>query len=707
MLTLFSVEVELNRTVTLTPVNGASGTSTITITVSDGTATGSTTFQFNVNDVNDPPTISMIADQTTTENTPTSAIPFTVGDAETAAGSLTLTASSSNTSLVPIANITFGGSGAARTVTINPGASQSGSATITITVSDGTSSTSTTFNLIITPVNDAPTVTPIANQTTAENTPTGAIPFNIGDAETPAANLIVTGTSSVTTLVPNGNIEFGGSGSDRTVILTPAAGENGSTVITINVGDGTVVTSITFTLTVSAVNDAPTITAITDQTTTEDVATPALPFTVGDGETPATSLTVTASSSNKTLVPDANVVVFGSDISRTVTVTPAANQTGTTTITLTVSDGVQSTSISFQVTVTGANDPPTIASINDQTTAESTATPAISFKVNDPDNPPASLTVTGTSSNLALVPVANISVAGSGEDRTVTVTPASGVSGTATITLTVSDGVATASTSFQLTVTSVNDAPTITAIPAQTTNEDVPTGSISFTIGDAETPAGTLVVTSSSSNKILVPDANIIITGSGSATRIVRITPASNRNGSTTITLTVSDGTLTTQTTFNVTVTPVDDPPTIIAQNPLTTPEDTPITLKIGDFTISDPDENNGTYGLIIFPGANYTAAGNVVTPNKDFDGELSVRVRATEGKLVSPDFIAKITVTDVNIPPVIASQRQNPMIIIVNTSQLLNAVNDFKIIDPDSRNRKTLPSSFQKALTIRYRAKT
>ena len=274
-------------------------------------------------------------------------------------------------------------------------------------------------------------------------------------------------------------------------------------------------TSITFTLTVSAVNDAPTITAITDQTTTEDVATPALPFTVGDGETPATSLTVTASSSNKTLVPDANVVVFGSDISRTVTVTPASNQTGTTTITLTVSDGVQTTSISFQVTVTGANDPPTIASISDQTTPKAQRLLPLALRLMILIMHQRSLTVTGTSSNLALVPIANIIVAGSGEDRTVTITPASGVSGTATITLTVSDGVATASTSFQLTVTSVNDAPTITAIPAQTTPEDIPTGSLSFTVGDAETPAGTLVVISSSSNKVLVPDANIIITGSG------------------------------------------------------------------------------------------------------------------------------------------------------------------------------------------------
>ena len=108
-------------------------------------------------------------------------------------GSLTLTASSSNTSLIPVANITFGGSGPARTVTINPGASQSGSATVTITVSDGTSTISTAFNLIITPVNDAPTVTPIANQTTRKTHQPALFPFNIGDAETPAANLLVRG----------------------------------------------------------------------------------------------------------------------------------------------------------------------------------------------------------------------------------------------------------------------------------------------------------------------------------------------------------------------------------------------------------------------------------------------------------------------------------------------------------------------------------
>ena len=73
---------------------------------------------------------------TTTIGTATPAIPFTVGDAETAAGSLTLSATSSNPQLVPISNIVFGGSGASRTVTVTPAAGLSGSSRIYIIASD-------------------------------------------------------------------------------------------------------------------------------------------------------------------------------------------------------------------------------------------------------------------------------------------------------------------------------------------------------------------------------------------------------------------------------------------------------------------------------------------------------------------------------------------------------------------------------------------
>jgi formylglycine-generating enzyme required for sulfatase activity len=101
-------------------------------------------------DGNSAPTISDIAAQTITEGHNTGAIAFTIGNAQTAAGSLTLSGSSSNTTLVPNANIVFGGSGANRTVTVMPASGQSGTATITVTVSDGSLTASDTFVFTVT-----------------------------------------------------------------------------------------------------------------------------------------------------------------------------------------------------------------------------------------------------------------------------------------------------------------------------------------------------------------------------------------------------------------------------------------------------------------------------------------------------------------------------------------------------------------------------
>ncbi|MCX7047494.1 MAG: DNRLRE domain-containing protein [Candidatus Sumerlaeota bacterium] len=103
---------------------------------------------------NSAPTISDVSNMTVNEGAATGAIPFTIGDGETAASSLTLTKASSNTTLVPNANIVFGGSGANRTVTITPAANQSGAATITLTVSDGSLTASDTFVLTVKPMSE-------------------------------------------------------------------------------------------------------------------------------------------------------------------------------------------------------------------------------------------------------------------------------------------------------------------------------------------------------------------------------------------------------------------------------------------------------------------------------------------------------------------------------------------------------------------------
>ena len=79
---------------------------------------------------------------------------------------------------------------------------------------------------------------------------TAAIAFTISDVETAASSLTVTATSSNTALFPNGSIVFGGSGANRTLILTPANNQFGTATITVNVSDGNIVTPTTFTVTV-------------------------------------------------------------------------------------------------------------------------------------------------------------------------------------------------------------------------------------------------------------------------------------------------------------------------------------------------------------------------------------------------------------------------------------------------------------------------
>jgi hypothetical protein len=101
-------------------------------------------------------------------------------------------------------------------------------------------------------------------------------------------------------------------------------------------------------------NTGPTISTINDQAIPRNTSTGPLSFTVGDVETPSAALSVSGSSSNPALVPNANLLMGGAGAIRTVSVTPLNNQTGTTIITLNVSDGQATNSTSFLVTVTGA-----------------------------------------------------------------------------------------------------------------------------------------------------------------------------------------------------------------------------------------------------------------------------------------------------------------------------------------------------------------
>lgn len=149
---------------------------------------------------------------------------------------------------------------------------------------------------------------------------------------------------------------------DETVALTLSTpGPASIAGFTAGLPGGSLILTATGTLTIQDDEDAdrPTITPIADVTINEDTSTSAIPFTIGD-EDGVGGLTVTRTSSNTTLVPTANVILGGSGANRTVTVTPAANEFGTTTITVTVTDGGgKSVSESFVVTVTSVPDLPT------------------------------------------------------------------------------------------------------------------------------------------------------------------------------------------------------------------------------------------------------------------------------------------------------------------------------------------------------------
>ena len=100
--------------------------------------------------------------------------------------------------------------------------------------------------------NATPTISNIGSQNTAFQTPTVAIPVTVFDAETPLSSLVLSVTSSSNAaLVPVGNIVFGGTGGNRTLVVTPANGQTGSSNIVIRVTDGSgAFSEVTFTLTV-------------------------------------------------------------------------------------------------------------------------------------------------------------------------------------------------------------------------------------------------------------------------------------------------------------------------------------------------------------------------------------------------------------------------------------------------------------------------
>lgn len=383
-----------------------------------------------------PPTISPLIDRVVNKNTATPAIPFTVGDTDTPLTSLTLSATSSNPLVVPTSGIVFGGSGANRTVTVTPASGQSGVSEITITVNDGKWSDSSTFTLTVggvlvsqaadaavrdtagpseqtanttvlgsggsSPFTDRNTVyvfqlpdlgavaNPFTNASFAFNyvSKEGTVPscdlYGLGrrdaaavlagdyygqtpTADTSDATRLQTGI--LTNATPLGSVGTSASGNAallnylnaqyasgagigkfvflRLSSTVPKSGVNRATVTMSEGGVSNLTTDTRPRIAYATVSD-PGIGGLAATSMRQDTST-VIPFTITNMS--ATSLVVTATSSNTTLLPISGIVIGGSDLNRTLTITPAAGQSGQTDITVSANNGTQSASVTFKLTV--------------------------------------------------------------------------------------------------------------------------------------------------------------------------------------------------------------------------------------------------------------------------------------------------------------------------------------------------------------------
>jgi len=666
-----------NRVLSLTPAPNQSGTSLLTITVSDGTGgTTNRSFRATVNDSNDPPTISAIANQTIDEDGTTGLLAFTVSDPETAPGSLSLAASSSNPALVPSASIQLGGSGTNRTATIVPAAKQTGTTTITITVTDGSGlSTNTSFLVTVQAVNAVPTLDPINNLVL--NPGTGPQVVNLTGISSGATNenqpLVVAAASSNSAVVPAPRVNYTSPAATGTLVVTPNPGTNGAATITVTVNDGAASKhTITRTFTVT-VRGAPRLAPIPDLVLDQDTTSSAIPLTIGDAETAAESLGVTAISSDTNLVANTNLVLGGSGPSRTLTVRPSTNQVGHGTITVTVTDGDGLTvSQNFETVVNPVNHAPTLDPLADRTVPEDSGPLVVSLTGigSGATNEIQDLVVTARSSRPGLIPDPVVTYISPGTQGTLTLNPLPNATGTASVSVIVSDGYSpngTVTQQFLVTIASSNDPPVLSAIGPATTLEDTPVA-IGFTVSDVETPAASLTFTVRSSNPLLVPDPNIVVGGSD-ANRVLLVTPAPDQNGSTTIELTVKDEDGASVTNrFVLTVQPVNDPPTL---NGLTS-----VTLQANTssgplpFTINDVDsdvalvtvEASSTLPSLLPPGALSLSGSGAnrtitITPATNQTGTAVVTLVARDNGAASSSRSFRVTVRGSSAGPVITSQ--------------------------------------------------
>ena len=267
------------------------------------------------------------------------------------------------------------------------------------------------------PVNQAPTLNALNNLAINENAGAQSVSLSgiSAGSGNPNPTLTVTAASSNPSLIPNPIVTYTSPNATGSLAFTPAANASGSATITVSVNNGGASNNIvtqTFTVTVNPVNQAPTLNALNNLAINENAGVQTVSLSgisAGSGQSNPT-LTVTAVSSNPSLIPNPMSLTPAPTPLVRSRLTPAANASGSATITVSVNNGGASNNIvtqTFTVTVNPVNQAPTLNALNNLTINENAGAQTVNLSgiSAGSGNPNPTLTVTAVSSNPSLIPI--------------------------------------------------------------------------------------------------------------------------------------------------------------------------------------------------------------------------------------------------------------------------------------------------------------
>ncbi|EKO3803622.1 tandem-95 repeat protein [Vibrio harveyi] len=524
------------------------------------------------------------------------------------------------------------------TFTVVPDADFNGELDLTFDISDGQETVSSSIDLTVRPINDAP----VPEDKTFEVEEDGTLIFTDADLLAGATdiegdNLTVEGVSydgGDGILTDNGN---------GTYTFAPNENFNGDVNFSFDVSDGTDTVSANIDVSVTPVDDAPVsgnLAYSVDEDGSIRLSQEQLLSQASDVEGDA----LTASN----LSVDGNATVTQND-DGSFTITPDADFNGDIDISFDISDGTNTVQATADLTVNPINDLPVPQdqqfSVEEDGTLIFTDADLLTGATDiEGDN----LTVEGVSYD------GGDGILTDNGNGTYTFVPNENFNGDVNFSFDVSDGTDTVSANIDVSVTPVDDAP-VSGNLAYSVDED---GSIRLSQEQLLSQASDVEGDALTASNLSV-DGNATVTQNddGSFT----ITPDADFNGDIDISFDISDGTNTVQATADLTVNPINDLPV---------PQDQQFSVEEdGTLQFTDADLLAGATDIegddLSVTGISYEGTDGVLTdngdgtysfaPNENFNGDVNFSFDVSDGTdTVSAN--VDVSVTPVNDPPVAGS---------------------------------------------------